>query len=96
MSRFLPTAHGFARDTLSLTIGAELDKLSCMVNDQLTWELVDAVAADLGAKDEARRKWRDRGIPADWRIKIAQQLEIGGRAFTASDFDAFDALGRAA
>lgn len=89
-------AHGFARDTLSLTFASELDKLSRMVTNQLTWELVDAVASDLGAKDEARRKWRGRGIPADWKIKIAQEMESRGQRFSAGDFDAFDTLGSAA
>lgn len=57
----------------------------------LTWELVDAIAADLGATPANRRKWRQTGrqVPTSWRIRIAEALKARG---TAVEFSAFDDL----
>lgn len=44
--------------------------------NHFTWKLVDDVAAELGASESARLKWRQpkRGVPADWQIKILAEL----------------------
>lgn len=56
----------------------------------INWQLVDQVAADLNAKQEARLKWRQRGVPAKWRILIAQELMRRGIPVALSDFDKLD------
>lgn len=56
----------------------------------INWQLVDQVAADLHAKQEARLKWRQRGVPAKWRILIAQELMRRGIPVALSDFDRLD------
>lgn len=55
----------------------------------LTWLIVDGTAAELGAKPDARAKWRQpgRGVPAEWRIKITQALMARGVPVALSDFD---------
>ena len=60
-----------------------------MTKSVFNWHLVDSVAADLGAKQEARAKWRQTGrkVPADWRIKITQELLARGVPVALSDFD---------
>jgi len=57
--------------------------------ETLTWEVVDTVAAELGAGRWARAKWRqgDRGVPADWKIKITQALMARGVPVSLADFD---------
>ena len=56
--------------------------------NHLTWALVDGVAADLGATEAARLKWRqkDRGVPAVWQIKIANELMRRGVPVALADF----------
>lgn len=60
-----------------------------MAETTLTWRLVDDTAADLGASDSARLKWRqpNRGVPAEWRIKITQALMARGIPVALADFD---------
>jgi len=67
----------------------ELSNVAAMLENTLTWRLVDEVAAELGAKDPARAKWRQagRGVPADWKIKITQALLARGVPVALSDFD---------
>lgn len=57
----------------------------------LTWAVVDAIATDLGASEEARRKWRQTGrrVPWEWRLKIIDELNQRG---VETRVDAFDAL----
>lgn len=57
----------------------------------LTWETVDAIAAELGASTANRRKWRQTGrqVPDAWRIRISKVLQDRG---TPVDFSAFDDL----
>lgn len=57
----------------------------------LTWEIVDEIAAALGASAGQRRKWRQTGrqVPNSWRIRIAEKLKADGRPI---DFSAFDDL----
>lgn len=58
------------------------------MQNHLTWKLVDEVAADLGASEAARLKWRQpkRGVPADWQIKIADELGKRGVEVQFYDF----------
>lgn len=58
-----------------------------MSDHTINWQLVDQVAIDLDAKQEARLKWRQRGVPAKWRILIAQELMRRGVPVALSDFD---------
>lgn len=55
----------------------------------LTWRLVDSTADELGAKKEARAKWRQqgRGVPAEWKIRITQALMARGVPVALADFD---------
>lgn len=57
----------------------------------LTWEVVDAAAARLGATEAQRRKWRQTGrqVPDGWRIRIAKDLADHGQPVA---FEAFDDL----
>lgn len=58
------------------------------MTDHLTWKLVDETAAALGASDAARLKWRQagRGVPAEWRAKIADALRETGIDVRFDDF----------
>lgn len=60
-----------------------------MSESTLNWRIVDDIAAELGAKPEARLKWRQtgRGVPAEWRIRITQAFMARGVAIALSDFD---------
>jgi hypothetical protein len=58
-----------------------------MSETTLNWRVVDDIAAELGAKREARLKWRQRGVPADWKIKVTQTLMSRGVPIALSDFD---------
>jgi hypothetical protein len=60
-----------------------------MSENTLTWRIVDDTASELGAKQEARAKWRQagRGVPAEWRIKITQALMARGVPISLRDFD---------
>jgi hypothetical protein len=57
------------------------------MGETLTWSVIDDIASQLGAKQWARLKWRQRGIPADWRIKITQELMSRGVPVALGDFD---------
>ncbi len=57
------------------------------MSTNLTWKLVDDTGANLGAKDEARLKWRQRGVPAIWRIKIAEAMMAQSMPVSLGDFD---------
>jgi hypothetical protein len=61
-----------------------------MSESTLNWRLVDETGAALGAKEEARLKWRQRGVPPKWRIDIAQELMARGIAIALADFDRLD------
>lgn len=58
-----------------------------MSENTLNWRIVDDTAVELGAGSWARAKWRQRGVPAHWRIKITQTLMARGVAIALSDFD---------
>ena len=72
---------------------ANLDDLSNhrrMSENALTWAVVDEIAAELGASEPARLKWRqvNRGVPASWRMAIADRLGEKGFRPSSADFDA--------
>jgi hypothetical protein len=56
--------------------------------NHLTWQLVDSVAADLGAQESARLKWRQkgRGVPAQWQLNITRELMARGVPVSLDDF----------
>lgn len=60
-----------------------------MSESTLTWRIVDDTAAELGATPVARAKWRqpNRGVPAEWRIRITQALMSRGVPVALNDFD---------
>lgn len=58
-----------------------------MTNERITWALVDSEAEALGVKPEARRKWRQRKVPLEWRVKIAERLAGRGVFAALADFD---------
>jgi len=60
-----------------------------MAEATLTWKLVDDTAADLGAQEFARQKWRQRGrgVPPAWRIKIIAALMAKGVPAALGDFE---------
>jgi len=49
------------------------------------FEMIDRIAAQLGAGEWARRKWRARGVPHKWRLPI---IQASGGMVTAGDFEA--------
>ena len=67
----------------------DLSNHAAMIDNTLNWRLVDSTAAELGAKPEARAKWRQagRGVPAEWKIRITQALMTRGVPVALSDFD---------
>jgi len=58
-----------------------------MTNERITWALVDSEAEALGVKPDARRKWRQRKVPLEWRVKIAERLAGRGVFAALADFD---------
>lgn len=70
----------------------DLSNLAGMAETTLTWKLVDETATKLGAQESARMKWRQRGrgVPAIWRIKIAEALMHEQIQIALSDFDKLD------
>ena len=75
-----------------------MDDLSNMLRmSTLTWSMVNEVAAELGVKDAARAKWRQRErVPFEWRVKITQALLARGVPVALSDFDQLPERGRLA
>lgn len=67
--------------------------LSQSMANHITWQLVDSIAAEMGAKAQARFKWRQsgRGVPAAWQIKIARELMARGVPVSLDDFDKLEA-----
>jgi hypothetical protein len=59
-----------------------------MLEATLTWRTIDDIAAQLGAKKEARLKWRQRGVPPHWKIEITQALMARGVPVALADFEA--------
>ena len=63
-----------------------------MQENNLTWKTVDDIAAELGAGEAGRLKWRQRGagVPPKWRIAISQELMRRGIPIALSDFDGLE------
>lgn len=57
-----------------------------MTSETISWSLVDQIAIELGANEPARRKWRQRGVPPAWQIKIVERLMAIGTPIALSDF----------
>ncbi len=58
----------------------------------LTWKLVDDIAIEMGVKDQARYKWRQRagGVPSKWRIAIVQEMMRRGVPVALAEFDTLE------
>jgi hypothetical protein len=67
-----------------------------MSENTLNWRVVDDIAGGLGAKDYALAKWRQRGVPAAWKIKITQELMARGVPVSLAEFDRLSDQGRIA
>jgi hypothetical protein len=44
-------------------------------------------AEELGVEYEARKKWRQRRVPHEWRLPLAEKAEKEGITLRARDFD---------
>jgi hypothetical protein len=55
-----------------------------MINPE-KWRLVEALAKKAGVRPETRKKWRVRGVPAVWQIKLVSAAPPGLLSFT--DFE---------
>ena len=49
------------------------------------WDQIERLGRELGAGDEAMRKWRVRGVPARWQLKIIAADPAGAIARDAFD-----------
>jgi hypothetical protein len=61
-----------------LDIRDAMSNLSGMTKEPITWTLLTDIASKLGAVSETMRKWRQRGIPVAWQLKIASELSRSG------------------
>jgi hypothetical protein len=62
-----------------------MDMQTTTIRDQ-----IEAAAKRLGATQEAVFKWRQRGIPADWKLKLISDAET---SFSLEDLDRVKAIG---
>jgi hypothetical protein len=51
--------------------------------------LIDGLAKRLGARDDTRRKWRQRGVPHQWRLPIIESAAEMGVKLSSTDFEIF-------
>lgn len=52
------------------------------------WQFIETVAAEMGAKEEARRKWRERGrVPHRWRLPIMEAARAKRVKLDSAIFD---------
>ena len=65
-----------------------------MAKQTLTWPLVDAIAAELGATPAARAKWKARRVPFKWRVKIMDALEPRGVKVASAAFESLHSAPR--
>lgn len=57
-----------------------------MDNSSTTWSVIDKIAAKLGASQQARWKWRQRGkVPGHWRMPIAEEARKEGIELKSGD-----------
>ena len=52
------------------------------------WQIIDAIGADLGVGDEARRKWKTRGVAHRWRLPILEESKKRRAGIKVSDMEA--------
>lgn len=52
----------------------------------LTWEQIDSIGADMGAKETTRAKWRQRGVPWRWKLDMLERLRKAGAPASADIF----------
>jgi LDH2 family malate/lactate/ureidoglycolate dehydrogenase len=58
----------------------------CMDSSSTTWSVIDKIAARLGASQQARWKWRQRGkVPGHWRLPIAEEARKEGIELNSDD-----------
>lgn len=50
-------------------------------------QTVDSIAAELGASEVARKKWRQRGVPYRWRYEILQIARVRGLCIPEEAFE---------
>jgi hypothetical protein len=63
-----------------------------MEHPALSWSLINQAAETLGVSEAARKKWRSRRVPWEWRIKIVAWFGERDVTIALSDFDRLDAL----
>jgi hypothetical protein len=52
----------------------------------IRWEVIFPLAKQLGVKQEALWKWRQRGsVPADWHLKLQAEARKSRKRLTAAD-----------
>lgn len=51
------------------------------------WQFIDQTAEKLGVGADARRKWRERGVPHKWRIPILEAAQKARRKLDPRVFD---------
>jgi hypothetical protein len=51
------------------------------------WSFIENTARALGVKTEALRKWRIRGVPAAYRLPIADEATRSGFSLDRNVFD---------
>lgn len=44
----------------------------------LTWPEIESIAADMGANALTVKKWRQRGVPARWKLEIIEKMRRKG------------------
>jgi len=57
-----------------------------MTDAELRAMLVDW-AEEMGASHEARKKWRQRRVPAEWKLRLMERAEIMGLRLRSQDLD---------
>lgn len=81
-------AHALSLDTMSARPVLTVDKSSTSMSGMDRWTLIEQIGAELGVKDEARRKWRTRGVSHKHRLVIAERARARGVELQIADFDA--------
>ena len=56
-----------------LTTGQIVLYKASMLTDPNKISIVDALAEKHGVSKEARRKWRERGVPSRWQIRFVNE-----------------------
>lgn len=53
----------------------------------IAWDFIEATAAELGVSAEAVRKWRIRGVPYQWRLRLLDIADAAGFSLDRREFD---------